>query len=50
MQIVNSELDFVDAAIVTISERLGIDCVLTLDRRDFSIIRPKHCDYFQILP
>lgn len=49
-QYADSQLDFVDAVIVTIAERLGITCVLTLDRRDFSLVRPKHCDYFKILP
>lgn len=46
----DNQLDFADAAIVTISERLAITRIYTLDRRDFSIIRPKHCDYFEILP
>ncbi|MFN4862237.1 MAG: VapC toxin family PIN domain ribonuclease, partial [Pseudanabaena sp.] len=45
-----SQLDFVDAVIVAIAERLRITRVLTLDRRDFSIMRPRHCDYFEILP
>jgi predicted nucleic acid-binding protein len=49
-QYADSQLDFVDAVIVTIAERLSINCVLTLDRRDFSLIRPRHCDYFEILP
>jgi hypothetical protein len=46
----DSQLDFVDAVIFAIAERLNITRVLTLDRRDFSIMRPKHCDYFEILP
>ncbi len=46
----DSQLDFVDAVIVAIAERLRITRVLTLDRRDFSIMRPRHCDYFEILP
>lgn len=46
----DSQLDFTDAAIVTIAERLIITCIYTLDRRDFSIIRPTHCDYFELLP
>ena len=49
-QYADSQLDFVDAVIVAISERLRITRVLTLDRRDFSIMRPRHCDYFEILP
>ena len=46
----DSQLDFVDATITAIAERMNINKVLTLDRRDFSIIRPQHCDYFQIIP
>jgi predicted nucleic acid-binding protein len=46
----DNQLDFTDAAIVAIAERLAIARVYTLDRRDFSIIRPKHCDYFQLFP
>ena len=49
-QYADSQLDFTDAAIVAIAERLVIKHVYTLDRRDFSIIRPKHCDYFELLP
>jgi len=49
-QYADSQLDFVDAVIATIAERENITCILTLDRRDFSIIRPRHCQYFQILP
>ncbi len=49
-QYADSQLDFVDAVIVAIAERLEITRVLTLDRRDFSIMRPRHCDYFEILP
>lgn len=46
----DSELDFVDATIVAISERMKLTKILTLDRRDFGIIRPQHCSYFEILP
>lgn len=49
-QYADSQLDFTDAAIVAIAERLIITRVYTLDRRDFSIIRPRHCDYFELLP
>jgi hypothetical protein len=44
------DLDFVDASIVSIAERLQIQRILTVDQRDFRIIRPKHCLYFNILP
>lgn len=49
-QYADSQLDFTDAAIVAIAERLAITRVYTLDRRDFSIIRPSHCDYFELFP
>jgi predicted nucleic acid-binding protein len=49
-QYADNQLDFTDAAIVAIAERLNITRVYTLDRRDFSIIRPNHCDYFELLP
>ncbi|HAA28474.1 MAG TPA: VapC toxin family PIN domain ribonuclease [Cyanobacteria bacterium UBA8553] len=49
-QYADSQLDFTDAAIVAIAERLIITRVYTFDRRDFSIIRPSHCDYFELLP
>jgi len=49
-QYADTHLDFVDATIVSIAERLNISCILTLDRRDFSIIRPRHSLYFEILP
>jgi predicted nucleic acid-binding protein len=46
----DSHLDFVDAAVIAIAERLNIIRVLTIDRRDFSLIRPLHCNYFELLP
>jgi len=49
-QYADSRLDFVDATIVTIAERKKITRILSLDRRDYSMIRPKHCTYFEILP
>ncbi|RLD05234.1 MAG: VapC toxin family PIN domain ribonuclease [Chloroflexota bacterium] len=48
-QYADMSLDFVDAAIVTLAERLGIQRILTVDK-DFRIIRPRHCEYFEILP
>jgi len=49
-QYANVKLDFVDASITALAERLDIRCILTVDARDFRIIRPRHCDYFEILP
>lgn len=47
---IEARLDFVDCCIMAISERLSITQVCTFDQRDFSIFRPKHCAYLEILP
>lgn len=46
----DARIDFADCSIVALAERLGIDTILTLDRRDFTIIRPKHIPHFTVLP
>jgi uncharacterized protein len=46
----DSEFDFVDTAIMAIAERLNITQVCTFDRRDFTIFRPAHCEYLELLP
>ncbi len=46
----DSRIDFVDATVMAMAERLNIITVLTLDRRDFSIYQPKHCSAFNLLP
>ena len=40
----------VDATTMAIAERLKIEIILTLDRRDFSMYRPKHCAAFRLVP
>jgi len=49
-QYADSRVDFVDATIAAVAERLKITRILSLDQRDFRIIRPKHMGYFEILP
>jgi predicted nucleic acid-binding protein len=49
-QYADANLDFVDALIAATAERLNIKRLLTLDRRDFQLIRPRHCDSFELLP
>ena len=49
-QYADARLDLVDATLVAAAERLNIETLLTLDQRDFRLIRPKHVDYFSILP
>lgn len=44
------ELGFVDASVIALCERLGERKVATLDRRDFSVVKPRHCDRLTLLP
>lgn len=46
----DAAFDFTDAAIVALAERLNITRVCTFDRRDFSMFRPAHCEYLELLP
>ena len=46
----DAEFDFVDTSIMAVAERLNIKQICTFDHRDFSIFRPKHCDYLELLP
>jgi uncharacterized protein len=39
-----------DASIVALAERVGASIVLTLDRRHFAAISPRHCEAFELLP
>ncbi len=39
-----------DASVVALAERLATDTVITLDRRDFGVVRPRHCKAFRLLP
>lgn len=39
-----------DASAVALAERIGATTIITLDRRHFAAVRPRHCDTFAILP
>jgi predicted nucleic acid-binding protein len=39
-----------DASVVALAERLGTPHVVTLDRRHFLTVRPRHCEALQLLP
>jgi len=39
-----------DACLVALAERLDLAEVATLDRRHFSVVRPRHVDAFLIVP
>jgi predicted nucleic acid-binding protein len=43
-------LGFVDASIVALAERLGETRLATLDRRHFSVVRPRHTAAFTLVP
>ena len=44
------DLGLVDAAVIVACERLGETKVATLDRRNFSVVRPRHCERLTLLP
>jgi uncharacterized protein len=39
-----------DASLVAVAERRGIARLATLDRRHFTVVRPRHVDAFTLLP
>jgi predicted nucleic acid-binding protein len=43
-------LGFVDASVIATCETLVETKVATLDRRHFSVVRPRHCDALTLLP
>jgi hypothetical protein len=43
-------MDFADATLVALAERLNVKRVLTIDRRDFRVYKPRHIHAFEIFP
>ncbi len=39
-----------DASVIALAERMNAETIITLDRRHFAAVRPKHCDAFRLLP
>ncbi len=39
-----------DASLVALAERAQQSVIATLDQRHFSVVRPKHCEAFEIVP
>lgn len=39
-----------DASVVALAERLDVKTIATLDRRDFSVVRPRHVEAFKLVP
>lgn len=46
----DAQLDLVDCCIMAIAERLNVTRIATFDRRDFSIFKPRHCEFLALLP
>jgi predicted nucleic acid-binding protein len=43
-------LGTVDASVVALAERLRLEVIPTLDRRHFTVVRPKHIRAFALFP
>ncbi|USQ77329.1 type II toxin-antitoxin system VapC family toxin [Ornithinimicrobium cryptoxanthini] len=43
-------LGTVDASVVATAERLGVTEIATVDRRHFTVVRPRHAHSFTLLP
>lgn len=43
-------LGLVDASVVAVAERLALTTIATLNHRDFAVVRPTHCDAFELIP
>lgn len=46
----DADIGFVDAAVLTIVERLDEAKLATLDHRHFGVLRPRHVESLQLLP
>ena len=46
----DAAIGYTDAVIAAIAERLGETTIATLDRRHFSLIRPRHIAAFDLVP
>jgi predicted nucleic acid-binding protein len=49
-QYASLRLDLIDASIVATAERLKLTTLATLNRRDFTVVRPRHAEAFELLP
>ena len=43
-------LGAVDASVIAVAERFGVDRVATLDRKHFSVVKPGHVPALTLLP
>lgn len=50
LQYADFPLGGVDASVIAVAERFGVDRVATLDRRHFGVVRPSHRSALVLLP
>lgn len=43
-------LGIVDASVITVAENLGVRTLATLNRRDFTVVRPRQTEASELLP
>jgi predicted nucleic acid-binding protein len=43
-------LDGTDASVIALAERIGAPAIITLDRRHFAAVKPRHRQTFELLP
>jgi predicted nucleic acid-binding protein len=43
-------LGLVDASIIAIAQRLNTTTIATMNHSDFAVVRPIHCDAFELIP
>ncbi len=46
----NFPLGGTDASVIALAERLQVETIVTLDRRHFAAVKPRHCEAFELLP
>jgi predicted nucleic acid-binding protein len=49
-QYADLDLGTVDAAVIAIAERLDVTTLATINPRDFRVVRPAHCEAFELVP
>ncbi len=49
-QYIDLPLGMVDASVVALAERRGLETIATLDERHFRVVRPRHTQAFTLVP
>lgn len=49
-QYLDLPLGVVDASVIALAERHGVDTIATLDHRHFETVKPRHVDSFVLVP